>query len=178
MININDLGIEGIDTTTHDVVVGDTHITVKENLPVLEKMELIADIVNSSIDDNDFYNPCLGKINTLIKLVFAYTDIEEPEDMSNFDIYDIFSNGVFQAVMPIIANTPDYNFILFGVEEFTKNIYEYRNSARGIQRLRVQKWLKTFWINQVNLSILIFKQSREIVRRLFFDGLIFIFAQK
>lgn len=132
MININDLGIKGIDTTTHDVVVGDTHITVKENLPVLEKMELIADIVNSSVDDNDFYNPCLGKINTLIKLVFAYTDIEEPEDMSNFDIYDIFSNGVFQAVMPIIANTPDYNFILFGIEEFTKNIYEYRNSARGI----------------------------------------------
>ena len=132
MININDLGIKGIDTTTHDVVVGNTHITVKENLPVLEKMELIADIVNSSIDDNDFYNPCLGKINTLIKLVFAYTDIEEPEDMSNFDIYDIFSNGVFQAVMPIITNTPDYSFILFGVEEFTTNIYEYRNSARGI----------------------------------------------
>ena len=72
MININDLGIEGIDTITHDVVVGNTHITVKENLPVLEKMELIADIVNSSIDDNDFYNPCLGKIILLI-LHFLYS---------------------------------------------------------------------------------------------------------
>lgn len=132
MINIKDLGIEGIDTSIEDVIIGNTHITVKNNLPILEKMELIADIVNASIDDNDFYNPCLGKINLLVKLVLAYTDIEVDENTSIFDLYDIFSNGVFQVVIPIIFESPDYSFIVQGVEEFIHSIYEYKNSARGI----------------------------------------------
>lgn len=132
MINIKDLGIEGIDTSIEDVTIGNTHITVKNNLPILEKMELIGDIVNASIDDNDFYNPCLGKINLLVKLVLAYTDIEVDENASIFDLYDIFSNGVFQVVIPIISESPDYSFIVHGVEEFIHSIYEYKNSARGI----------------------------------------------
>lgn len=132
MININDLGIEGIDTSLEFVSIGNTQVAIKKNIPILEKMELISDIVNASIDDNDFYNPCLGKINLLVKLVLAYTDIEVSEDISIFDLYDIFSNGIFQAVIPIISESPDYSFIVRGVEEFIHSIYEYKNSARGI----------------------------------------------
>ena len=132
MININDLGIEGIDTSLEFVSIGNTQVAIKKNIPILEKMELISDIVNASIDDNDFYNPCLGKINLLVKLVLAYTDIEVSEDISIFDLYDIFSNGVFQIVIPIVSESPDYSFIVRGVEEFIHSIYEYKNSARGI----------------------------------------------
>lgn len=132
MININDLGIEGIDTSLEFVSIGNTQVAIKKNIPILEKMELINDIVNASIDDNDFYNPCLGKINLLVKLVLAYTDIEVSEDISIFDLYDIFSNGVFQVVIPIVSESPDYSFIVRGVEEFLHSIYEYKNSARGI----------------------------------------------
>ena len=132
MININDLGIEGIDTSLEFVSIGNTQVAIKKNIPILEKMELISDIVNASIDDNDFYNPCLGKINLLVKLVLAYTDIEVSEDISIFDLYDIFSNGVFQVVIPIVSESPDYSFIVRGVEEFLHSIYEYKNSARGI----------------------------------------------
>lgn len=132
MININDLGIEGIDTSLEFVSIGNTQVAIKKNIPILEKMELISDIVNASIDDNDFYNPCLGKINLLVKLVLAYTDIEVSEDISIFDLYDIFSNGVFQVVIPIVSESPDYSFIVRGVEEFIHSIYEYKNSARGI----------------------------------------------
>lgn len=132
MINIKDLGIEGIDTSLEFIPIGNIQVTIKKNIPILEKMELISDIVNASIDDNDFYNPCLGKINLLVKLVLAYTDIEVDENASIFDLYDIFSNGVFQAVIPIISESPDYSFIVHGVEEFIRSIYEYKNSARGI----------------------------------------------
>lgn len=132
MININELGIEGIDTSTDLVPIGNTQVTVKKNIHILEKMELISDIVNASIDDNDFYNPCLGKINLLVKLVLAYTDIKVDENASIFDLYDIFSNGVFQAIIPIVSESPDYSFIVRGVEEFIHSIYEYKNSARGI----------------------------------------------
>lgn len=132
MININDLGIEGIDTSLEFVSIGNTQVAIKKNIPILEKMELISDIVNASIDDNDFYNPCLGKINLLVKLVLAYTDIEVSEDINIFDLYDIFSNGVFQVVIPIVSESPDYSFIVRGVEEFIHSIYEYKNSARGI----------------------------------------------
>lgn len=132
MININDLGIDGIDTSLEFVSIGNTQVAIKKNIPILEKMELISDIVNASIDDNDFYNPCLGKINLLVKLVLAYTDIEVSEDISIFDLYDIFSNGVFQVVIPIVSESPDYSFIVRGVEEFIHSIYEYKNSARGI----------------------------------------------
>lgn len=132
MININDLDIEGIDTSLEFVSIGNTQVAIKKNIPILEKMELISDIVNASIDDNDFYNPCLGKINLLVKLVLAYTDIEVSEDISIFDLYDIFSNGVFQVVIPIVSESPDYSFIVRGVEEFIHSIYEYKNSARGI----------------------------------------------
>lgn len=133
MINIKDLGIEGVDTAVEELEINGATIHVKKDLPIVEKLELIAEIVNAAIDDNDFYNPALGKVHMLVKLVLAYTDIEvDDEDYNVFNIYDIFSNGVFQKVIPIVANTPDYSFIVMGVEAFTKTIYEYRNSARGI----------------------------------------------
>ena len=67
-----------------------------------------------------------------IYLAAARETVAHAETKPGVSLGAEFRRDVFQAVMPIITNTPDYSFILFGVEEFTKNIYEYRNSARGI----------------------------------------------
>ena len=43
-------------------------IEVKQYLPVEEKLNLISDILNQSVDTNNFYNPCRLHIYQLVNI--------------------------------------------------------------------------------------------------------------
>lgn len=109
-------------------------IEVKQYLPVEEKLNLISDIINSSIDTNNFYNPSRLHMYQIVNIVMAYTNIsftdKQKEDI--YKLYDLFAgSGLATAVinaMPI----DEYEFILQGTDETIKSIYAYNNSAMGI----------------------------------------------
>ena len=112
----------------------DQEIEVTQYLPMEKKLDLISDIINSSLDDNTYYNPCRIEIFMLTKIIEAYTNLtitdKQKEDI--FKFYDqLVASGFAEKVMDNIP-AMDYNFIHRSVTKTIKNIYQQKNSVLGI----------------------------------------------
>ena len=107
---------------------------VKHYLPFAEKLELVTNIVNKSIDDNGFYNPMRVKFNMVLEITYAYTNLSFTEKMKEdpFKLYDILvSTGIFTDIVNVIREK-DWAEIQDSVWSTIKNIYDYKNSVMGI----------------------------------------------
>jgi prolyl-tRNA synthetase len=90
----------------------ETVFEVKHCLPIKEKMELVSNIVNQSIDDNGFYNPMRVKIFTCLEIVYAYTNLtftaKQKEDV--FKLYDLLThNGLYLRIIQDIKDLKEIN---------------------------------------------------------------------
>ena len=102
----------------------DQQIEVVQYLPIEKKLELISDIINNSLDDNTYYNPCRVEIFMIVKLVEAYTNLtitdKQKEDL--FKFYDqLIASGFADMVLSNIPKE-DYGFIYRSVTKTIKNI--------------------------------------------------------
>lgn len=109
-------------------------IEVKQYLPVEEKLNLISDILNQSVDTNNFYNPCRLHIYQLVNIAMAYTNItftdKQKEDI--YKLYDLLvSSGLFNEINNAIPKS-ETDFIFNGSDEAIKSIYAYNSSIAGI----------------------------------------------
>lgn len=107
---------------------------VKHYLPFKEKLELVSNIINKSVDDNGFYNPMRVKMNMVLEVTYAYTNLSFTEKMKDdpFKLYDILvSTGIFTDIVNAICEK-DWAEIQDSVWATIKNIYDYKNSAMGI----------------------------------------------
>ena len=107
---------------------------VKHYLPFKEKLELVSNIINKSVDDNGFYNPMRVKMNMVLEVTYAYTNLSFTEKMKEdpFKLYDILvSTGIFADIVNVIREK-DWTEIQDSVWATIKNIYDYKNSAMGI----------------------------------------------
>lgn len=107
---------------------------VKTYLPFKEKLELVAAILNQSIDEYDYYNPMRVEMFTTLEIVFAYTNLsfteKQKEDL--FKLYDmIVSSGIYNAVIHAIPEQ-ELKMIKASVQDTIKSIYAWKNSARGV----------------------------------------------
>lgn len=107
---------------------------VKYYLPIKDKLEMISNIINQSIDDNGYYNPIRVQIFTVLEVTYFYTNLsftaKQKEDP--FKLYDLLvSSGIFKDIIKCI-NEDDW----IGIQEATiftmDNIYKQKNSALGI----------------------------------------------
>lgn len=105
-------------------------IEVKEYLPIEELIELVQDIVNSSVDENGYYNPMRINVFLTVKTFFAYTNISITEkQMENiFKVYDALKVSEIYQIVPIKAYQEVHGY----VSELIRSIYEYKNSIYGI----------------------------------------------
>lgn len=113
---------------------GEQEIEVRHYLPMSEKLDVISDIVNQSVDDNGFYNPVKVKIFMTIEVVSAYTNLsfttKQKEDP--LKLYDLLiSTGLFNNIINTI-NPDDWKEIQDSTWSTITNIYQYRNSVLGI----------------------------------------------
>ena len=109
---------------------------VKTYLPFKEKLEVVSNIINYSIDENNFYNPMRVKLYTALEVIYAYTNLSFTEKMKEdpFKIYDIVINsGIFEKVIETIGD--EWKAIQEDVNSTIKNIYDYKNSAMGIMEM-------------------------------------------
>ena len=107
---------------------------VKHYLPFKEKLELVSNIINKSIDNNGFYNPMKVKFNMVLEIVYAYTNLSFTEKMKEdpFKLYDILvSTGIFTDIVDVIREK-DWKEIQENVWSTINNIYQYNNSVMGI----------------------------------------------
>lgn len=112
----------------------DQSIEIKVYLPVEEKIAVIERIVNYSLDENNFANPARININTVLEIVFAYTNINftDKQKEDRLALYDLLVSTGFWKI--IKANLPDneYIFIHNTAQAVIDEIYKYKNSALGI----------------------------------------------
>ena len=107
---------------------------VKYYLPFKEKLDLVSNIINKSIDDNGFYNPMRVKLYTTLEVVYAYTNLtftpKQKEDP--FKLYDLLvSTGLYDNITNYICRE-DLEELEGSIWDTIKSIYDYKNSVMGI----------------------------------------------
>lgn len=111
-----------------------TTIEVKQYLPIEEKLVVISNIINNSIDENDFYNPVRLEIFTTLEILYAYTNLNITSKMKEdpFKLYDVvLSSGLYDKVLEAMP-TDEFDRIDVSAHATIRNIYNYKNSAMGI----------------------------------------------
>ena len=104
---------------------------VRSWIPMEDKLALIGNIINASIDDNTFYNPARLHIFYIMNMVKEYTDIDfkEMNIMYAYDLLDV--SGLWDIIEKYIDEN-EINFIKQNIKETITNIYAYKNSVLGM----------------------------------------------
>ena len=116
------------------VTINGFEIEVKQYLPVAEKLELIANVLNNSADDNNFANPVKTYVLSHLEIIYAYTNLsftdKQKEDPAK--LYDILeTNGIIDSI--ILALPPsEYDNLIEDITSTIDAYYKYKNSALGI----------------------------------------------
>ena len=109
-------------------------IEVKQYLPIEDKLDMIANIINQSADYNGYYNPARIYIFTILEMIDYYTNISltKKQKADVFKTFDLFVNSGLSAAIFDKINPYEYNQIKSWVHELINSIYVYKNSVVGI----------------------------------------------
>ena len=109
-------------------------IEIKSYLPLEQKINLIANVVNQSIDENNFYNPIRLKIFMTLEMIYAYTNLsfsaKQKENIFKL-YYQLVSSGIYDLVKMNISEK-EVEEIEAYVTTIIENVYQYKNSILGI----------------------------------------------
>lgn len=116
------------------ITINEIEIDVKQYLPIAEKLNLIANVLNNSADENNFENPVKVDVIGHLEIIYAYTNLsfteKQKEDVSK--LYDLLeNNGVIDKIVNAIPEE-EYNYIIDSIEEVIASYYKQQNSALGI----------------------------------------------
>lgn len=116
------------------IKIGNFDIEVKQYLPVNDKLDLIARVLNGAHDENNFPNPVKIEVIGALEIIMAYTNLsfteKQKEDVAK--LYDLLeTNGVIDQVVSAIPEE-EYNFIIDGIDDTIEAVYAYQNSVLGI----------------------------------------------
>ena len=116
------------------IKIGNFDIEVKQYLPVNDKLDLIARVLNGAHDENNFPNPVKIEVIGALEIMMAYTNLsfteKQKEDVAK--LYDLLeTNGVIDQVVSAIPEE-EYNFIIDGIDDTIEAVYTYQNSVLGI----------------------------------------------
>lgn len=109
-------------------------IEIKQYLPVNEKLKLMGEVLEYSMDQNSFANPIKQKVFSTIAVIEYYTNITFTEKQKNdpSKLYDMInSSDLFNT---IISNIPEAEMdeLNRGIEGIVIAYYQYTNSILGI----------------------------------------------
>ena len=109
-------------------------ITVKQYLPIQDKLALISRVINSAADEYNFTNPVKLDMYLALEIVFTYTNLsfteKQKEDIAK--LYDLLEeNKIFDKVIELIPEE-EYDTLWEGVVELSESIYAYQTSVLGI----------------------------------------------
>ena len=109
-------------------------IEVKQYISVNDKLKLISNIINNTVDEHSFCNPVKVKVYLLIGIIENYTNISFTEKQKEdiVKLYDLIqSNGLFDEILTAIPDE-EFNDLLNSTWDSVDAIYTYRNSVMGI----------------------------------------------
>ena len=109
-------------------------IEVKQYISVNDKLKLISDIINNTVDEHSFCNPVKVKVYLLIGIIENYTNISFTEKQKEdiVKLYDLIqSNGLFDKILAAIPDE-EFNDLVNSTWDSVDAIYTYNNSAMGV----------------------------------------------
>ena len=109
-------------------------IEVKQYISVNDKLKLISDIINKSIDEHSFCNPVKVSVFAALGIIEYYTNISftEKQKEDPVKLYDLLqSNKLIHQICSTIPEE-ELNELMSGINESISAIYTYRNSVMGI----------------------------------------------
>lgn len=112
----------------------DQVITVKQYLPIQDKLALIGRVINSAADEYNFANPVKLDMFLALEIVYNYTNLSFTEKQKEdvVKLYDLLEeNEIFDKVIELIPEE-EYTTLWEGVVEISENIYNYQTSVLGI----------------------------------------------
>ena len=112
----------------------DQIIEVKQYISVNDKLKLISEVINNTIDEHSFCNPVKVKVYLLIGIIENYTNISFTEKQKEdiVKLYDLIqSNGLFNKILEAIP-AEEFNDLLNSTWDSIDAIYTYNNSAMGV----------------------------------------------
>ena len=116
------------------IVFNEQTIEVKQYLPVNDKLELIANVINQSHDENNFSNPVKVGVYKTLAIIEAYTNINltEKQKEDPAKLYDLFiGSGLRDKIIEAIPDA-ELSSLNVGLHESIDAVYSYQNSVLGI----------------------------------------------
>lgn len=112
----------------------DQTVEVKAYLPIQEKLDLIATVINNCQDENNFINEGKMSLFMSLEIVYRYTNINftEKQKSDPAKLYDLLAgSGFFDDFFTVLPQT-EYKSIAVWLDKTANHIYNYRNSIYGI----------------------------------------------
>lgn len=109
-------------------------VEVKQYLPIQEKMDLIAAVLNNCQDENNFINEAKMALFMDLEIVYRYTNINftEKQKEDPAKLYDLLAgSGLFDDIFTVLPQR-EYKSIVMWLSKTAEHIYDYRNSVYGI----------------------------------------------
>lgn len=132
-VGLNKLGLVK-NTEQVDFMWKGQKIEIVQYLPLEQKLKVISEVVNESVDSHGYYAPYRIDLFMTITIIQNYTNItfteRQKEDLGK--LYDLLvGTGLYNE---IVSRIPAYEieYLYSNVEKTIHSIYEYKNSALGI----------------------------------------------
>ena len=112
----------------------DQVIEVKQFLPIQEKLDLIATVLNNCQDENSFINDGKLSMFTDLEIAYRYTNINftKKQKSDPTKIYDLLAgNGFFTEMYKVLPST-EHQSVIIWLSKTVEHFYTYRNSVYGI----------------------------------------------
>lgn len=132
-IGFTKLGLK-VNQEIKTIDINEQTIEVKQYLPINDKLALISDVINYSVDENNFANPVKIDLYTCLNILYYYTNInftdKQKEDVTK--LYDLVtSSGLLATIIEAIPSE-EYKMLCDGIKRSADAIYTHRNSVLGI----------------------------------------------
>ena len=132
-ISFSKLGLK----TNNEIVnihFNDQIIEVKQYISVNDKLKLISEVINNTIDEHNFCNPVKVKVYLALGILDYYTNINftEKQKEDPVKLYDCFQSSKLLHQICDVIPEEEFNDLTEGTWDSINAIYTYNNSAMGI----------------------------------------------
>ena len=118
------------------IVIAEQEIVVEQYLPVQEKMAMLENVLNHTVDETGFFNPTRLEVFFNVYLIKTYTNISITDKMIEeaHKTYDLLEmNNILQQVINVIPEE-EYNTLFETVETTSQYVSAHITSFAGTMK--------------------------------------------
>ena len=132
-VSFSKLGLK-INNEIVNIHFNDQVIEVKQYISVNDKLKLISEVINNTIDEHNFCNPVKVKVYLALGILDYYTNINftEKQKEDPVKLYDCFQSSKLLHQICDVIPEEEFNDLTEGTWDSINAIYTYNNSAMGI----------------------------------------------